>query len=256
VRDRDFTGASGSFGIHADIGTSAAFVANVTAASRAPALEELYNFGPHVGNLAFEIGNPDLELERTFGLDLSLRGRSDRLSGELSFFTYDISNFVFLNFTGEEIDGLREANFLQGGSRFVGAEAKGDVQLRGGVRLNGGFSVVRATLTSTDEHLPRIPPVSGRVGVDVPWRALTFSPEVIMAAEQNDVFREETPTDGYALLNIGVSFVMVKGHASHAIALKAHNLTNEEYRLHTSFIKDLAPEMGRGVRLTYTVRFF
>ena len=28
--------------------------------SIAPALEELYNFGPHLGNLAFEIGNPNL----------------------------------------------------------------------------------------------------------------------------------------------------------------------------------------------------
>ena len=28
------------------------------------------------------------------------------------------------------------------------------------------------------------------------------------------------------------------------------------YRNHSSFIKDLAPELGRGVRVTYMVRFF
>ena len=97
------------------------------------------------------------------GLDLSLRGRAEGASGELNFFTYGISNFVFLDFTGEEVEGLREANYLQGDSRFVGAEGKGDVRLGRSIRLNGGFSVVRATLTDTDEHLPRIPPVSGRV---------------------------------------------------------------------------------------------
>ena len=101
-----------------------AFVANVTAASRAPALEELYNFGPHVGNLAFEIGNPDLELEQTVGLDFSLRGRAEGASGRTEFLTYGISNFVFLDFTGEEVEGLREANYLQADSRFVGAEGK------------------------------------------------------------------------------------------------------------------------------------
>ena len=163
---------------------------------------------------------------------------------------------MFLSFTGEEVDSLREAEFLQGDSRFVGAEAKSDVHLQGGVRLNGGFSVVRATLTTTDEDLPRIPPFSGRVGLDVPWRGLTFSPEVIMSAAQENVFREETTTDGYALLNIGVTYFLTQGHATHTIAFKWHNVTNEEYRLHTSFIKDLAPEMGRGVKLTYTVRFF
>ena len=178
------------------------------------------------------------------------------MSGELNFFTYGINNFVFLNFTGEIVDGLREADFLQGDSRFVGVEGKADVELGRGVHLNGGFSVVRATLTDTDEHLPRIPPVSGRIELEFPWRGITFGPEVIMAAEQNDVFREETPTPGYALLNFNVAYFIARGHATHTIAFKAYNLTNEEYRLHTSFIKDLAPEMGRGVRLTYSVKFF
>jgi iron complex outermembrane receptor protein len=256
VRNRDFTAASGSLGIHADVSDHGAFVANFSLASRAPALEELYNFGAHIGNLAFEVGNPDLDIERTVGIDLSVRGRAARASGELSFFTYAINNFVFLDFTGEEVEGLREANYLQRDSRFIGAEAKADVALFGGVRANGGFSVVRATLTETDEHLPRIPPVSGRIELDVPWRGITFSPEVVMNAAQNDVFREETRTAGYTLLNVGVSYVAVRGHATHTIALKGHNLTNKEYRLHTSFLKDLAAEMGRGVKLTYTVRFF
>ena len=77
-----------------------------------------------------------------------------------------------------------------------------------------------------------------------------------MTADQDNVFRDETPTPGYALFNVGVTYVVVHGHATHTIAFKGHNLTNEEYRLHTSFLKDLAPEMGRGVKLTYTVRFF
>ena len=37
---------------------TAALVFNYTSSYRAPALEELYNHGPHIGNLAFEIGNP------------------------------------------------------------------------------------------------------------------------------------------------------------------------------------------------------
>jgi iron complex outermembrane receptor protein len=256
VRDRTFTGASASVGLHADIGTSGAFVANVTSSSRAPALEELYNFGPHVGNLAFEIGNPDLVLERTLGFDASLRARSERVSGELNVYTYGIRNFVFLDVTGNVVDGLREANVLQGDSRFVGAEAKADVGLAGGVRLNGGISVVRARLTTTDEHLPRIPPLSGRLELELPWRGVTFSPEVVFTAAQRDVFRDETPTGGHGLFNISATYFVARGHATHAIAVTGHNLTNREYRMHTSFLKDFAPEMGRGVKVTYTVRFF
>ena len=256
VRDRDFTGGSASFGVHRDLGAGTALVANLSLASRAPALEELFNFGPHVGNLAFEIGNPNLTLERTLGLDVSLRRRGERLSGEVNVYSYGISNFVFLDFTGEEVDGLREADFVQADSRFVGMEASGDVQLGRGVHLDAGMSLVRATLTASGEHLPRIPAVSGRVRLEIPIRSLTVLPEVVMTGRQSRVFRDETVTGGSTLLNLSATYFVVRGHATHALTLKAHNLTNETYRLHTSFIKDLAPETGRGLTATYSVRFF
>jgi iron complex outermembrane receptor protein len=256
VRDRNFTGGSASFGVHRDLGVGTAVVANLSLASRAPALEELYNFGPHVGNLAFEIGNPDLALERTLGLDVSLRRRSERMSGELNLYSYGIRNFVFLDFTGEEADRLREAEFVQADSRFVGMEATGDIQLGRGVHLDAGMSLVRARLTASDEHLPRIPAMSGRLRLEIPVRSLTLLPEVVITGRQSRVFRDETVTDGSTLLNVSATYFVVRGHATHALTLKAHNLTNETYRLHTSFIKDLAPEMGRGVTATYTVRFF
>ena len=108
---------------------TAAFVGNVTRSYRAPALEELYNFGPHIGNLLFEVGNPDLEREATLGLDLSLRHQSPRFHGNVNAYVYDIDNFVFPAVTDVEIDGLRVAPFRQGNSRFVGFEATGSVQL-------------------------------------------------------------------------------------------------------------------------------
>jgi len=255
-RDRDFVGASGSVGIHASIGEYGAFVANVTGATRAPALEELYNFGPHIGNLAFEIGNPDLELERTVGLDVSLRSRAPRVQAELNVFAYRISNFVFFDFTGEIADGLRVAEYLQGDSRFVGFEANGSFDLSREIHLHAGLSYVNARLTDSDEAVPRIPPLSVRVELEVPWRSLRFSPEVVFRAKQSNVFREETTTDGSTVFNFGLTYLMLRGHTTHAITFQGYNLTDENYRLHTSLIKDLAPEIGRGVRLSYTVRFF
>lgn len=256
VRDRSFTGFSGSVGVHTDIGSNSAFVVNVTRSSRAPALEELYNFGPHVGNLAFEIGNPDLEMESSLGLDVSLRRRAGPVHGEVSAFVYGINNFVFLDFTGEIVEGLREAPFLQGDSRFVGLDGDAGFELGGGTHLNVGVGYVRATLTDTDEALPRIPPFHGSVDVEVPWRQLTFKPELVWAADQNRTFREETTTDGYAIFNIGATWIVPARHMTHVVAVKAYNLFDTTYRLHTSLIKDLAPEIGRGIRATYSVKFF
>jgi iron complex outermembrane receptor protein len=38
--------------------------------------------------------------------------------------------------------------------------------------------------------------------------------------------------------------------------VEAFNLGDRLYRNHLSFIKELAPEIGRGVRFGYTLRFF
>ena len=256
VRDRDFTGMSASVGFQTGLGADATFVTNFTRSYRAPALEELYNFGPHVGNLLFEVGNPDLEREATLGLDLSVRHQSTRLRGDFNFYVYDIDNFVFAAVTDEVIDGLSVAEYRQGDSRFIGFDAKGSVRLGEQVWVNLGLGLVDAELTTTNEALPRIPPLRGQLSVDVPYRGFTITPEWIVASKQERVFRDETETDGSSVLNIKASYVWPRQHLVHILSVAGYNLTNALYRNHTSFIKDLAPEIGRGVKFSYSVRFF
>jgi iron complex outermembrane recepter protein len=256
VRNRDFTGVSGSAGVHIDLNGSAAIVANLSRASRAPALEELYNFGPHIGNLAFEVGNPNLGTENTLGLDLSLRGRGSKARGEINFYTYDISDFVFLDVQDVEVEGLRLATFQQADSRFNGIDASAHVEVTPWMHVNADLGLVRARLKDTREDLPRIPAVQGRLELEFPWRQITVSPEIVFTADQRRVFRDETPTGGSTVFNVSAVYVLGQQHLTHIFTLQGYNLTNEEYRLHTSFIKDLAPEMGRGVKATYSVKFF
>ena len=256
ARDRDFTGGSASVGFRAELGADSAFVANLTRSHRAPALEELYNFGPHVGNLVFEIGNPDLDVETSLGLDLSVRHQSERFRGDVNLYVYDIDNFVFLDVRDDVLDGLRVGEFLQGNSRFTGFDARGSVRLGSQVWANVGLGVVDAELTSTGEALPRIPSLRGSVSVDFPYRGFSVTPELLFASQQDQVFRDETATDGYAVLNVRASYVWPMQHMAHVLSLSAFNLTNKLYRNHSSFIKDLAPEIGRGVRVGYSLRFF
>jgi iron complex outermembrane receptor protein len=255
---RDFTGVSGSMGLHVGLTNTTALVGNFTRSYRAPALEELYNFGPHVGNLAFEVGNPDLSAEKTRGMDLSVRHQSQSFYGQVNFFYYDIEGFVFPDFTDEFLDGLRVAKFVQGDSRFVGLDASGSLRLRGNVRLNAGLGLVDAELTESNTPLPRIPPRHARLGLDLPVQRLTLRPELVWAARQDKIFSNETATDGYAVVNFTASYTAIAGagDAIHVFTLKAYNLGNTVYRNHTSFIKNLAPEMGRGVLLTWALRLF
>ena len=130
------------------------------------------------------------------------------------------------------------------------------VQLVDTIWVTLGLGLVDATLRDTNEPLPRIPPLRGQVSVDIPYRGFTVSPEWTVAAAQDQVFRNETATDGYSLFNLKGSYVWPRQHQVHILSVTGYNLTDELYRSHTSFIKDLAPEIGRGVRLAYSVRFF
>jgi iron complex outermembrane recepter protein len=253
--DKSFTGFSGAAGIRVATWNGGSFVANYSHSYRAPALEELYNLGPHRGNLAFEIGNADLERELGNGIDFGIRHSSKRVRFEANGFYYNIKDFIFLAPTGDVEDGLTVAEYDQGTTRYAGTEARLDAALHPAVWLNLGLDYVNAELTSTNTPLPRIPPLRGRVGLEFRYKGLLLNPEVVMANQQDRIFPTETPTAGYAVFNLSGSYLFAQQHAAHIISFNFFNAGDTLYRNHLSFIKEFAPEMGRGLRVTYTVRF-
>ncbi len=268
ARSRTFTGLSGAVGINVPVWKGGAVVANYTHSFRAPALEELYNNGPHPGNATFEIGNPNLKRERSDGIDLALRHQEGRVHGEVDFFSYRIRDFVFLAPTGNLNDDLIEAEYLQTGSRFAGIEANLHAEMNKYLWLIAGLDFVDAQINSAvasrttglvtpaGTSLPRIPPLRGRAGFDFRYKQVSLRPEAIMARAQNSFFPTETRTPGYTTFHVSASYTIARQHAAHVLSLTAFNLGNRLYRNHLSFIKDIAPELGRGVRVGYTVRFF
>jgi iron complex outermembrane receptor protein len=254
---RNFVGFSGSAGVRVPLWTGGSFVTSYQHSFRAPALEELYNNGPHPGILVFDIGNPLLNAEQGDGVDLSLRHSSERLRLESSVYYYTIRNFVFTEFTGatDRASQLPIVEYAQGRSRYTGAEASIEGRIVEALWLNGKVDYVRADLTPLHKALPRIPPLRATLGVDWRYQALSVRPELVLAARQSRVFDNETPTAGYSVLNLNASYTIVKTRAAHILTLSGNNLTDKLYRNHLSFIKAFAPEIGRNLRVSYTLRF-
>lgn len=256
VFDRNFTGFSGSVGVRYGLFENASLIGNFTHSYRAPALEELYNFGPHIGTLTFEIGDPNLTRERSNGADFGFRYGSRRVQLEANAFYYDFDNFVFLAPTGNIEDGLPEANYAQDDARFYGSEIGlnfGVIQNR--LNVNSSFDFVNARIKD-GPPLPRIPPVRGRFGLEFLAGGFRIEPEAVVASEQDDIFPTETRTAGYTIFNLRGSYTIPQERFAHVLTVNAFNLGDRLYRNHVSFIKDLAPEIGRGVRVAYTIRFF
>lgn len=254
--ERSFTGFSGAIGLRVPAWTGGSLVANYSHSYRAPSLEELYNNGPHPGNLAFEIGDPNLRRELGNGLDFGVRHSSKGLRFEANGFYYRIDDFIFLAPTGAIVDDLFESEYLQSQTRYAGLEAKMDVALHPNIWLNLGTDYVNAELVETNTPLPRIPPMRARAGLEVRYKGLLLNPEVVVAQDQNRLFPNETRTAGYGVFGVSGSYLIAGQHAAHIISFNAFNLGNKLYRNHLSFIKEFAPEMGRGLRITYTLRWF
>lgn len=257
LRTRTFNGLSASVGAAIPLWQSGTLLANYMHSYRAPALEELYNRGPHPGNGVYEIGDQNLTRERGEGFEVAFRQQNRRFRAEMQLFHYHMRDFVFLNPTGVFEDGLPEAEYQQANSRFLGAEAKTEISLARPLWLLLGFDAVDANLTSGSRmNLPRIPPVRGRAGLNLYWRNLTVRPELVMANRQWQVAPNETDTAGYAVAHLTAMYTITQHHLMHTVQVNTFNLGDRLYRNHLSLIKQFAPEIGRGVRFSYTLNWF
>lgn len=255
LRDRDFTEFSASAGVLGYLREDLTLAVSVARAARNPSLEELYNFGPHVGNFAFEVGNPELRAEHGRGVDVSLRWRRPRFAGELTAFRNSIDDFIFAFPTGEVEDDLPVVNYLSADSLLQGFEAHVDLGLTRSLWLELGGDAVRGELRNTNDPLPRMPPLRAWASLRYERGGLHVEGEVRTADRQDRVFGVETPTAGYALFNGHASYVLTTGRTAHTFTVRLDNAADRLYRNHLNFIKDQAPEMGRSLKAVYSVRF-
>jgi iron complex outermembrane receptor protein len=268
---RDFSEFSGSVGLLIQppaFDHRSSVAVSVARTSRYPALEELYFYGPHPGNFAFEIGNPNLGAERALGVDLSFRWRSARFSAEATYFRNRIDDYIFRSPVEGEIAHHGEAGdghphedefpvieYVAADSRLQGFELHGDVQVTRSVLADFGIDYVRGDLLGPEAPLPRIPPLRARASVRYQAGAFNAGGEVTGVAAQDRVFGDETPTDGYGLLKIFASYSWPTGTGVSTITARLDNATNALYRNHLSYVKDYVPERGRTFKLVYSVRF-
>ena len=253
-------------------------------AQRSPTAEELFSNGVHVATASVELGDPGLDVETANRAELGLHWHSGPLQLSASLYHVRFDDFVYLADTGVSNGELPVRVWTQDDARFNGAEAELDWNFadnasgRWDLRVFG--DVVRAKVSGSgtrelaflvpqedggqDDHvidlalggnLPRIAP--SRLGGELrweqgPWRA---SAGAVRHAEQDDVAEFESATPGYTLVDAHVAWHRdTPGGNAWEVFLDGSNLLDKEARVHTSFLKDLAPLPGRGV--AFGVRMF
>jgi iron complex outermembrane receptor protein len=104
-----------------------------------------------------------------------------------------------------------------------------------------------------------MPPLRGRVGVRFQHNAFQAGVDGIFTAAQDRIFNVngvgETATSGYNLAKLFAAYSFDRAGATSTIAVHLDNAGNLRYHNHLNYLKDFAPEVGRDLRVTYTVSF-
>lgn len=233
---------------------------SLSSSERAPSEVELFADGVHVATAAYELGDPTLDSEKVLTLEGTVHLSRGALDGDLHVYRAKYDGFIDQRPTGADFDFDGEPfpifAYVQTDATFTGFELEGDYALwesgERSLKLGAAADYVKA---DTDlGPAARIPPysITGRLTwTDANWDTQL---EVRHVGEQDETAAFELPTDGYTMINLSGS-VRPFSDRNVTVFAEAHNLTDEEAREHASFLKDIAPQAGRNLRVGVTYRF-
>jgi len=280
---QSFTPISASAGLVWDYQSGYNLGLSLALSQRAASSGELFSFGPHIGTNTFEVGamfdvhqegdEIHVELaeqapsvETSLNFDVTLRKFNGDFGYVISAFYNRIDDYYYQQDTGlsfvEEHDhahtdedegetGLPILVYQQNDVEMYGGEAEFIYQVSSAFKTSLFADYIRAKLVNEDENsnLPRIPPM--RLGAIINYQADKFDSELSVSHyfEQDDIAELETSTESYTMIDAHVNYYVDGIGDDLVIYLKGQNLTNEHARVHSSFLKDVAPLPGRNFSL-------
>ena len=282
--DNTYTTLSGAVGASYAFGDGVAIATNLSSGFRAPSIFELYASGVHGGVAAFQVGNPDLEPERSYSADLSLRVRRDRVTAEVTGYVSAIQDYIYLENTGERGPNGNLPKFAadQTDALIPGIEATVETSPLPWLQVGGSAAVLDGTgdglgADEGDGELPLLPAntVSGFVKWVPQSTARLKNPHLkvsVKRALDKDAAGRFEPfsqfdegfgppfgtasTRAYSVVNVEARTTLALGlGAPLTVSVGVDNLLDETYRDFLDTYKGYALSPGRDVQFSLSTSF-
>lgn len=242
------------------------FTSNLGTAWRPPNINELFSQGLHHGAAAVEIGDQNLQSEKSLKWVNGLEYQGKKSVIELTAYVNQISNYIYLNPTGETYVSLRGTfnvyEYLQANALLYGIDLSGSYTFSD--QLSGYFkgSIIRAKNTDTDTFFPFIPSdrmdwgLSYSFGKNKRPNSLTFSNLLVARQSREPIFDLAPAPPAYALFNASYfRKVSIKDQQNLTIGLQVSNLFNTEYKEYMNRFRYFTADMGRNIQLKINYKF-
>ena len=250
---KSYSSWNASLGYKTNLNDAFVFRFNLASGFRAPNLAELSSNGVHEGTNRYEVGNANLKTEQNFQTDLNLEYKTDHLEFFVNGFYNHITDFIYINPTGETIDDNEVFNYVQNNAALFG----GEIGLHfhphplDWLHLETSFETVTGKKQNGD-YLPLIPANNWNNTLRTEWKDTDWLKEgfatisLVSTFNQNKISGFETRTPGYSILNLGIGGTLHLGKTKMEVNLNGNNITDKKYTSHLSRLKtDGISNMGR-----------
>lgn len=220
---------------------------------RLPLAQELYADGMHFATNSYEIGNPNIDKESSNNLELGLHYEADQLDYHVHVYHNWFDDYIY-GATVAQQGNLRGLAYTQDKARFYGAEAQASYALNDRYKVSVFADYVRGKIEG--DNAPRVP--AGRLGTKVVsdfadgWSGMA---EYYHVFKQDEIARYETDTQGYNMVNLGLSYAdRINDKNAYRVMFKANNLLDDQVYSHTSFLSNI-PQVGRNFSIGFEYDF-
>ena len=214
---------------------------------RLPLAQELYAKGKHFATNTYERGNENLSAEKSNNLELGLHYEQDKFDYHVHVYHNWFDSYIYGATTDRE-ENFRLVDYTQDKAKFYGTEAQVSYALNETYKVGVFGDYVRGKIDS--KNAPRVP--AGRLGTKVDasfddhWSGLA---EYYHVFNQDKIASYEQETDGYNMVNVGVSYAgQYAKNNDYRVYFKANNLLDQQVYSHASFLSNI-PQVGRNFSL-------
>lgn len=256
--DREFSSFNAAIGGKFDLFSELNARLNLATGFRAPNLAELTSNGVHEGTNRYEIGNPNLNNEQNFQLDLAVEYGNEHLELFANGFHNWIRDYIFIQPTGSVIDDNLVYDYIQGDSKLYGGEFGMHLHPHplDWMHIESSFQIVTGELKN-GQDLPLIPANTLRSTLNIDFKEGKILAKsgafitLLNVLDQDRVSEFETRTGGYSLLHLGCNGNLVFNGWDLNINLAVSNLLDRSYVSHLSRLKtDGIPNIGRNFSIS------
>lgn len=218
---------------------------------RIPTLEELYSLGPHLASYSFDIGNQDLEIEKSFNVEFFISHIFEiskvKVENSLNLYNYHFYNFISPRNTGE-IDIIRTRLPIFENQSLKANLSGFEYQISANINkfyIKNLTQYTHGSNLEDDIPLPMIAPLKNFFEIKFKEKKFDLSFNIEFANSQNRIDEFETITDNYTLFNFKSNYYFYFLGFQNQLVFNIRNILNTNYRNHLSRIKDIMPEPGR-----------